>query len=452
MKYILSVLVLLVSSLGFSQNQEKISKSGVVLNRESVTADKTNDFDHTTFWNNARASDRELSTPNPSYEAVALYRFLQDQFGKRMLAGNQWVQWGVNELDYIENATGKLPAMAGFDYINEPQNQEENDRAIDFWNDGGIVTIMYHQGAPGIGEGYENSLETIDIDQIFIEGTPENVDFWGDLERIGNYLQELEDANIPVLWRPYHELTGNWFWWSKGGSARFKQLWITMYDYLVTERELNNLIWVLCYTDNPRNGDWFPGDEYVDIAGGDTYDNLTTSHIEMFTDVANAIGGNDYPIAFHENGNPPDPLNCWLDQAMWSWWMVWHTSWLTDLDTEYLSYVYNHELVTTLDELPDIVEVYGGDDYVPPLSIEDDLQHAISVYPSPVADQLNISIDRDFYGVSQFKVFDLNGSLVLEHNSRSEDEQINLSNLRSGIYSLVVINDFGTSVHKFLKN
>jgi hypothetical protein len=311
---------------------------------------------------------RKLVTPNPSPEAVALYRYLLDMSGKTTLSGQMWAPWGLNELDYTFNNTGKNPAIAGFDYINEPENAVGNQKTIDYWNSGGIVTVMWHWGAPGVGEGYENSKATIDIDQCFILGTNAYVDYHDDLKRIGDWLQKLEDANVPVLWRPFHELDGGWFWWSKKGPEKFKLLWKDMYNYLVVERELSNLIWVLCYTGNPDEK-WFPGDEYVDIAGADTYDNKTDSHLSMYNDVLGSVNGNSFPIAFHETGNLPNPEECIEDGAMWSWWMVWHTTWLTQINKTYLKSVYTSDLVITKDELPNIATVYGWDASCTPSAI-----------------------------------------------------------------------------------
>jgi len=302
-----------------------------------------------------------LCTPNPSGEAVALYRYLQDMYGELILSGQMWVPWGIDEMDYIESVTGKFPAIAGLDFINSYANADETQRALDYWVSGGIPTIMWHWGAPGIGEGYENSKETIHIDSCFIEGTDEYEDFWFELDRKADHLEILRDANIPVLWRPFHELNGGWFWWSKEGPEQFKRLWTTMFDYFVYDRGLNNLIWVLCYTGSP-DGDWFPGNEYVDIAGADTYDGSSESHLGMFNDVASAIDGNNYPICFHECGVPPDPDQCLSSGAMWSWWMEWHTDYLTNMSMDYLTLLYEHELVITRDKIPDIMSVYSWDD------------------------------------------------------------------------------------------
>lgn len=200
----------------------------------------------------------KLCTPRPSKEAVALFNYLNDMYGKKILSGQMWSSWGIDELQYIQDVVGKQPAIRGMDFIHDRENEEEVKRAIDWWKGGGIPTIMWHWGAPGIGEGYENSKKSVDIDSIFIEGTPQNKSFWNELDKKATLLEKIRDSNVPVLWRPFHELNGDWFWWGKQGPEKFKRLWTTMYDYFVNKRKLNNLIWILCYTGNPE-ADWFPG-------------------------------------------------------------------------------------------------------------------------------------------------------------------------------------------------
>jgi len=305
-------------------------------------------------------AQRKLSTPDPSNEAVAVYRYLQDMKGKKILSGQMWAPWGFDELKYLQTNTGKQPAIRGIDFIDQKDNQNEVNYAIEWWKTGGIPTIMWHWGAPGIGEGYENSKKFIEIDKCFQEGTPENASFWSELKIKAELLIQLRDAHIPVLWRPYHELNGNWFWYGKQGPERFKKLWTTMYNYLVKERGINNLIWVLCYTGQPDSA-WYPGDAYVDIAGADTYAKNDSPQQKMYNEVKH-ITKDQFPIAFHECGILPNPDKCLNENCMWSWWMEWHTGHLAKLDKTYLKYVYDHELIVTKDELPDIMAEYGWQD------------------------------------------------------------------------------------------
>ncbi len=301
--------------------------------------------------------DATLCTPNPSKEAKALFNYLNDMYGNKILSGQMWAPWGYDELKYIKEITGKQPAIRGMDFIDSKQNDAEVQHAIDWWKGGGIPTIMWHWGAPSVGEGYENSKKPVSIDSIFIEDTPQNISFWKELETKANLLEKIRDANVPILWRPFHELNGNWFWWGKQGPEKFKKLWITVYDYMVNKRKLNNLIWVLCYTGNP-DAAWYPGKQYIDIAGADTYSKGTSSQTKMYQQVKQ-IAGDKMPLTYHECGIPPNPDSCKKEGTMWSWWMEWHTGHLKNVDKEYLKFIYNHDLIITLDEVPDIMKQYG---------------------------------------------------------------------------------------------
>ncbi len=298
-----------------------------------------------------------LSNPKATKEAVALYAYLNDMFGKKTLSGQMFSGWGFDEIKYINSITGKYPAIKGFDFIQSSLNDSVVRGAIQWWKSGGIITLMWHMGAPGIGEGYENSKKEIDIDKCFEKGTPEYDSFWTELKTKADLLERLQAANVPVLWRPFHELNGNWFWWGKEGPDKFKRLWIAMHHYFVDERKLNNLIWVLCYTGKPDSA-WYPGDKYVDIAGADTYNVGNNAMPGMYGAVENIVGTR-VPITYHECGVPPNPDSCISKGAVWSWWMEWHTSFIRGVDTSYLSYVYHHDLVITRDEVPDIMKVYG---------------------------------------------------------------------------------------------
>lgn len=309
-------------------------------------------------WTMAQSpKTRVLSNPEPSKEAIALYRYLLDVKGKKILSGQMNSPWGIDEFEYLKTNTGKQPAIKGLDFISDKDNNGEVQQAIEWWKAGGIPTIMWHWGAPGIGEGYENSKKEIDIDKCFVDGTIENKAFWKELKAKADLLEKIRDADVPVLWRPFHELNGHWFWWGKQGSEKFKKLWITMYNYFVNERKLNNLIWVLCYTDNPDQT-WYPGDQYVDIAGADTYNGGDDPHRDMYNKVKDIVR-DEAPIAYHECGIPPDPDKCLSQKIIWSWWMEWHTDWLTKVDVSYLKKVYQHDLIITLDEVPDIMSRYG---------------------------------------------------------------------------------------------
>lgn len=291
----------------------------------------------------------QLSNPNASKEARSLFKELLDYHNDgKILSGQMWAPWGLDEVEYIHEVTGKYPAVRGHDLIHEHSNAREIGLLIDWYRRGGIPTLMWHWGAPTKGEGYEQSKMTVDVKQCFIEGTPEYHAMWQDLKRIGKWLKQLHDAKVPVLWRPMHEFDGRWFWYGKGSGKDFVRLWQTMYDYFTDDLKLNNLIWVL-----PHSGEfkpeYNPGRNYYDMAGADTYDNKTLE--TLYHSVETEHGRENILIPLHECGKLPDPEWCKREGIMWSWWMLWHTDFVQDHDKAELRRIYNHEIILTLDEL-----------------------------------------------------------------------------------------------------
>lgn len=300
---------------------------------------------------------RTLSNPKASREAVRLYRYLWSIYGKRTLTGQQESTWTARgpraELNFLQETTGKLPAILGLDYIDPKDYAGVNARALRWYRDeGGIPTICWHWGAPDKGTGYENSKQRFDVRAALQAGTPEHAAMTRDLTTIADLLTELRDARVPVLWRPFHEFTGTWFWWGQWGSEGFKQLWRTMYRYFVDERGLDNLIWVLGFTDNPQ-AEYYPGRSFVDVAGADTYVDHHGDLSTMFAKVK-AVVGDTVPICLHENGPIPDPALLG-PQADWLWFMTWHTRWLEDgvqNTAATLKAAYTSDRYITKDELP----------------------------------------------------------------------------------------------------
>lgn len=86
------------------------------------------------------------------------------------------------------------------------------------------------------------------------EGTWENKVFTEDLVKLLANLKLLQDEMHSVIWRPFHEAAGGWFWWGKNATS-FKNMWIAMFNYFKAEG-LNNLIWV--WTTETGDDDWYP--------------------------------------------------------------------------------------------------------------------------------------------------------------------------------------------------
>jgi len=300
----------------------------------------------------------ELSNPKASPRARALYRYLNDIWGQRTLTGQQESTWHGGpryELDYIQQVSGKSPAVLGLDYIDPADRAGVNRRARAWYEGGGLPTICWHWGNPLVGPGYVNSKIHFDGAAALRPGTKANAALMRDMDEIAGYLGELRDQDVPVLWRPFHEFTGDWFWWGQCGPEVFKALWTLMYDRYTQHFGLNNLIWVLGYTKDPDPA-WFPGRERIDIVGADNYVNDHGPMADMYGRVR-AITGKAAPIALHECGPIPDPDLSTRSQADWLYFLVWHSEFIHDGKTnppDWIKAVYTSPRYVTLDQVPDL--------------------------------------------------------------------------------------------------
>jgi hypothetical protein len=174
-----------------------------------------------------------------------------------------------------------------------------------------------------------------------------------DIDAIAVQLQRLEDAQIPVLWRPLHEAEGGWFWWGAKGPEATKELWRILYDRITNVHHIDNLIWVW----NSKSSAWYPGDDVVDVVSIDSYPAqgdhgaLSGAYDELVS-----LGQDKKLVALGEVGGIPDPDLLAAYQAHWSWFVTWSGSFVQDGTVnprDLLTKIYNHEYVVTLDELGD---------------------------------------------------------------------------------------------------
>ena len=191
-----------------------------------------------------------------------------------------------------------------------------------------------------------------DATNATVEGTWENKVFTEDLKNTAAYLKLLRDADIPILWRPFHEAAGGWFWWGKD-AVSFKSLWIAMFNYFKAEG-LDNLIWV--WTTEGNDADWYPGDQYVDIVGRDIYNKETADCVSEYTSISENYGNKI--VSLSECGTVGLISEQWASGARWSWFMPWYDGTNEDgspvvhADEAWWKDAMNQEFVVSRDELP----------------------------------------------------------------------------------------------------
>ena len=289
-------------------------------------------------------------SPNASVEAKQVLSYLKSIEGQKMLAGHHVMYGRLKERDlaYIVETTGKHPALIEFEggifarkYHDDYRSVQKQlvAEAIAYWKAGGLVAICWHWGNPLQSKNtYAGTKVKFDIEAAFKEGTAEHEAMIKDLDVTAEMLKGLRDANVPVLWRPLHEICGGWFWWSMQGEETAERLWRYIYRYYTDHHKLNNLIWVYSFSQELRT-EWFPGFEYVDVVGVDIYREGEQGKRRHYDKAFSAGGGR--PTALSECDNIPDPDSMKEEKFLWSWFTTWHSRWLRKNTPEKLKRIYD---------------------------------------------------------------------------------------------------------------
>ena len=240
-----------------------------------------------------------------------------------------------------EEITGVTPMLYGTDMSTLNGNTRDSVVAecIRRHRAGQKVTLMWHAGRPQDRYHYDQDLDvkgrvyTEQWQDLTTPGTDENSAWLMQVDHLAVYLRRLRDANVPVLWRPYHEMNGNWFWWgNRPGKEGVAELWRQLYDRLVNEHKLHNLVWVWnahvtvegdIDKDDVALADlakFYPGAAYVDALATDVYNgDYDDAHYRALRKLAAGK-----PVGLGEIGVVPDD-DVLERQPGWTWFMIWPT-------------------------------------------------------------------------------------------------------------------------------
>lgn len=225
--------------LAAGQHQVKITKSWGWIDIDYIEFEKVDGTDRFNL-------NQTLVTPNPTAEAKALYDFLLDNYGDKIISGAMTLE-SFDESNWLKENTGKEPALLGIDFMHSGRGYNwYNDRAPindakTWYNRNGIPALMWHWRDPSrtTEEFYTRSQSktngtAFDISKISDTNSAEYKAMLADIDFVAGMLKELQDQNVPVIWRPLHEAAGGWFWWGAKGAAPLRTLWILMYDALTS--------------------------------------------------------------------------------------------------------------------------------------------------------------------------------------------------------------------------
>lgn len=273
-------------------------------------------------------------------KAKDLLNYLSEIAGKAIITGQHTQTNPMEEIAYIHQNTGKMPKLRGFELlsyspgINYKQADEaclteiyENQHTLETamkWakKSDGIVTFSFHWFSPLGGHDKSFYAENTDFDasRVLIEGTPEREAFYRDMDVIAGHLRKFEEADIPILWRPFHESEGKWFWWGAKGPQVARELYKLMFNYYTQVHRLNHLLWVW----NCPLAEGYPGDEYVDIISMDIYlpEYRATDYRQEYLNLISATS-HEKVAALAEVGYMPDIHILEQSHTPWAYYMTW---------------------------------------------------------------------------------------------------------------------------------
>lgn len=295
----------------------------------------------------------ELINPNATPEVKELMSYLRSIYGKKMLTGqyiNEYDNYAlpkfrVNpedenspstvfkayELEAVHKVTGEYPAVLGLDMsgIECGARCSSIEQAIEWHKAGGIVTMCWHWKVDNMDGKYREfytDYTDFDLKKALAD---KNSDLYKgllkDIDILSEEFKKLQEAGVPVLWRPLHEASGGWFWWGAAGSEAYKELWNLLYDRMVHVHGLNNLIWVY----NAQNPDWYVGDDKCDIIGDDPYYDYNErkyyerdkGNVKRF--ITNQKTSQNKMIAMTENDFVPEIETAFSADAKWLFFCTW---------------------------------------------------------------------------------------------------------------------------------
>jgi mannan endo-1,4-beta-mannosidase len=291
-----------------------------------------------------------------TYETVTLYQNLKRLSKTNCLFGHQddtktgygWAN-EYNEADPsaaliinsdVQKITGAFPAVYGWDFMNianfytgakmEYEEKVLRQLTIEAYNRGGVNTYSWHYHNPVAKEGIWWRDAQVEAVQHILPGGSHHEIYKGSLKEVADFARSLIGSDgkmVPVIFRPFHEMNGDWFWWGKTHCTvqEYKSLYQFTVTYLRDSLNVHNFLYAWSpdrdFTTESQYLEYYPGDAYVDIVGMDNYYDLSTGQDPAIAGQKLKIVS-DYAIrknkvaAFTETGLHNLPQSDWFSSML----------------------------------------------------------------------------------------------------------------------------------------
>ncbi len=295
----------------------------------------------------SKQQNAEPEPPTPAQSLIERLQGFQDQgiiaFGHHddTAYGYTWA-YQPDSSD-VKSVTGSYPAIMNWDLgliewgcdkqLDSVPFQFIRQEIIKQNARGGINSLSWHPRNPVTGGDSWDVSDTTVMAQVMAPGAlNDTLKAW--IGRSADFIASLKDEqgqSIPVIFRPWHEQTGSWFWWGLPycTTDQYKDLW-KLTRQIFDEKGLDNVVWAFspdksnCETMEQYMAS-YPGDDLVDIFGADVYhfngeegnEIFRTWMRNMLTFATTAAKEHGKLAALTETGSEGCPLPNWYTEVLY---------------------------------------------------------------------------------------------------------------------------------------
>lgn len=462
--------------------QEEIDEALFMLNEANVALESGRIVSPLLNGLTLACSQASFETRNLFYNLRQIARY-NTLFGMQDATG-YGVGWsGNNYRSDVEDVCGALPAVCSWsvkDVAKGTGFDDLRDRILYIYNKGGINTVEWHIDNPYGGDFYweNNPYPDSNVVRSILPGGVNHQNYRNQLDNIALFLRNLKGSqgeSVPVIFRPWHEHNGDWFWWGNAHCSiqEYRDLWAFTVEYLVNDRKVNNLLFAYSpdrFFTKTNYLQKYPGDQYIDIFGHDNYGDVSSasgissliSHLRHLVEMAEERG--KIP-ALTETGLEGITNQTWFTQFMLNpieqdpvakriaYQAVWRNANSSHHYAPYPGHAvvpdfmtfFNHPFTIFITDLPDIY--HQAHTISSPLSVngpEHARESRITLTSNPVNDQLHL---MNTGPRAQYQILSIQGKLIAGGLLNAESESfISLVNCPPGTYLLKTTDDKGPGV------
>ncbi len=293
------------------------------------------------------AQKRKPIDKEATRETKALYKNLKRLSKRHTLFGHQHATeyghgWsGEPDRSDVKSIIGSHPAVIGVDFSGFSGRPDDDiarakeklkQNVIDTYNRGGVTTVAWHFSNP-VSRGGFYWVDSLSLPAVkfIIPGGDAHQKYKEILNGIGAWALDVKGSDgkaVPMIFRPYHEFDGGWFWWGKPHCTReeFITLWRFTVSYLKDSLGVHNFIYAFSPDNKFKTEEQFleryPGDEWVDLVGMDNYGDMGRNRYDLDTAALKLKIVSDYArkagklAAFTETGLESIPNSSWWTETL----------------------------------------------------------------------------------------------------------------------------------------